>query len=259
MKHNAMKEQISAIVRDQLSREQIDELMGFVSQAMHHGLDMEDEVFFCEIAHEMTDGIKELALMIVEFRKDIKSKISPDITEMATTHLPKATDQLEGIIETTEKTANKVMDNLEQMQTQMEQMETLFSAFKKGEIKQNGDEPKSLDAEALSLLMPVIKQVEDGLGSHNALISDIFTQMSFQDLTGQRIKQIMNLVGQMEQKLTKMIISFGIQMQEKENNPGISKAEIESKVDEKVCQLAGPQREGQGLAQNDIDDLLGNL
>ena len=56
-----------------------------------------------------------------------------------------------------------------------------------------------------------------------------------------------------------MIVSFGIQLDAHEKNPDISKEELQRAVDEKITELAGPQREGQGLGQADIDALLVNI
>jgi len=48
--------------------------------------------------------------------------------------------------------------------------------------------------------MPVIENVESLLEYNSTLISDSFAQMSFQDLTGQRIKRIIKVVIIMEEK-----------------------------------------------------------
>jgi len=50
--------------------------------------------------------------------------------------------------------------------------------------------------------------------------------MSFQDLTGQRIKRIIKLISQMEERIKRMIISSGIKLSERERNPGISEEEL---------------------------------
>lgn len=57
------------------------------------------------------------------------------------------------------------------------------------------------------------------------LISDSFIPMSFQDLTGQRIKRIINLVNQIEERINTMVLSFGIKLTEKKRNPHISSNE----------------------------------
>jgi len=75
--------------------------------------------------------------------------------------------------------------------------------------------------------------------------------MSFQDLTGQRIKRIINLVNHIEERINNMVLSFGIKLTEKERNPHISSNEVQRAVEEKVTEPAGPQREGKGLDQAD--------
>lgn len=69
----------------------------------------------------------------------------------------------------------------------------------------------------------------------------------------------MTLVHQMEGKLKDMIIAFGIKLSEHEKNPDITKEELQKVVEEKVTELAGPQKPGLGLDQGDIDDLLSSL
>ncbi len=69
-----------------------------------------------------------------------------------------------------------------------------------------------------------------------------FVQMSFQDLTGQRIKHIINLVRKMEEKVKVMVISFGIKLSEREKNPDISKEDLQRAVEEKVAELTSPQK-----------------
>jgi chemotaxis regulatin CheY-phosphate phosphatase CheZ len=43
--------------------------------------------------------------------------------------------------------------------------------------------------------------MDSRIDNNMSLISDSFLQMSFQDLTGQRIKGIMNVIRQMEEKM----------------------------------------------------------
>lgn len=69
----------------------------------------------------------------------------------------------------------------------------------------------------------------------------------------------MTLVQQMEEKLKDMIIAFGIKLSEHEKNPYITEEELLKAVEEKVIELAGPQKSGYGLDQGDIDDLLASF
>lgn len=255
-----LREKINSFVDDKLTTEQKRDLENFFIKALSVNLGNSEEDFFKNMTYEMTGQLKELAMLIIDFRKDIKSKINPEITDLAIKHIPEAADQLEGIIETTEKAANKVMDNLEAMQGQAGEMENAVKALKNGGfILPGGGGKISLEQGMVEMLNPLFAHVESGIESNKSLISDCFVQMSFQDLTGQRIRKIMALVGQMEAKLKNMIIAFGIKLSEKEKNPDITEEELQKAVDDRVTELAGPQRQGQGLNQADIDDILAAL
>lgn len=250
---------LTKIVNDKLTNDQIEELKDFFRNTMSMNLEYDEENFFKSIAYEMTGELKALAQLIVDFKKDIKSKINPELTDIATKYIPQATDQLEGVIETTETAANKIMDNLENMQGQTEKTGEIFSSLKNGGIPSFGGQKLTLESSTLSEISPLVDYMESEIQNTMSLISDSFVQMSFQDLTGQRIRRIMVLVRQMEDKLKDMIIAFGIKLNVHEKNPDITKAELQKAVEEKVTALAGPQKAGQGLDQGDIDDLLANL
>jgi chemotaxis protein CheZ len=209
----------------------------------------------------MTGSVKELALLIINFRRSLKEKIQPDIMDLAVKHIPDAADQLEGVIETTENAANKIMDNLDAMQEDTEKIASIFSDLKMGKLKVPGSRNGgiNIDSKTTETMSPLVDFMETNAQNYLNLISDTFVQMSFQDLTGQRIKRIMGLVYQMEEKLRKMVVSFGFKLSEREKNPHISEEELMRLVVEKENELAGPQRDGQGLDQAGIDDLLANL
>jgi chemotaxis protein CheZ len=255
------KEKISVIVNGKLSPTQLDELIDFFKIALDVTMDQEDESFFKKLAFEMTGSVKELALLIINFRRSLKSKIQPEIMDLAEKHIPHAADQLEGIIETTEKAANKIMDNLDIMQEDTGKLANTFSALKSGILKVPGSKngEMKMDDATIKTLSPLLDYVEFNIRNHLNLISDTFVQMSFQDLTGQRIKKIMGLVYQMEEKLRKMVVSFGFKLSEKKKNPHISEEELQRMVVAKESELSGPQKEGQGLDQAGIDELLANL
>ena len=111
-----LREEIAQIVDGKLRKEDLEELLRVIRGVLHRGLSPEDDSFFRNLAHEMKGEMKELALMIMDVKKDLSVKIGPEITELAVRYIPQATDQLEGVIACTEMAANKIMDNLETMQ-----------------------------------------------------------------------------------------------------------------------------------------------
>ena len=258
-----LKEKISHIVDEGLSNKEIEEVINFLRQTIANNMSFEDNQFFRNMTYEMTGQVKELALLIIDFKKDLQSKIDLDLTDIATKYIPQATDQLEAIIETTENAANKIMDNMESLQADIERMGNIFASLRQGAIIVPGEEKEDvkvkIDSQTKKTISPLIDYIESSVKNYVSLISDSFIQMSFQDLTGQRIKCIIKLIRKMEEKIADMVISFGIRLTEIEKNPDISQADLQRAVDEKVTELSGPQKEGQGLDQSGIDDLLANL
>ncbi len=237
-----LKEEIARIVDGKLTKEQLEELFRFVREVLRGGVCAEDDSFFKNIACEMKSELKELALMVIDFKRDLEAKIDPEITELATKYLPQTTGQLEGVIACTEMAANKIMDNLEAMQKDTEEMRNLLLGLRQGNGK-----------------IPLIEQGDSVLSRHAALISDSFIQMSFQDLTGQKIKKITGLVNLMEERLKRMIISFGVKLNEKEKNPHLSEEQLNKAVREKVSEWGSSSGSQSGLNQADIDELLASI
>jgi chemotaxis regulatin CheY-phosphate phosphatase CheZ len=147
--NGSFKEKIGEIVDGKLTDQEIRELVTFFRYAFKENLDPDetDERFFRDLAFEMSASAKELAILIIEYRKDLKQKIHPGITDLTTVYIPEAADQLEGIIETTEVVANKIMDNLEIMQDGAEKMTAVIANLNKGRIVVPGEEQGVVEAQ----------------------------------------------------------------------------------------------------------------
>lgn len=246
--------EIINIVSGKLSDTEVEELTFFFKQAVSHAMDQDDEDFYRSVTMEMTGSVKELALVLINFRKEFTRKIRPHIEDIANVFIPQTSDQLEGIIETTEQAANTIMDNLDRMNQLVSENKSIITAMQNGTI--NGG---TLAPAVVADLTPTLSVLVNHNKEYLDLITDTFTQMSFQDLTGQRLQRIIKLVGEIEEKITKMVISFGLKLTEREKNPELSAEELQKKVDEQAQLLAGPQKKGGGLDQDGIDDLLNSL
>ena len=246
--------EIINIVSGKLSESEVEELTFFFKQAVSHAMDQDDEEFYRSVTTEMSGNVKDLALVLINFRKDFTQKIRPHIEDIANVFIPQTSDQLEGIIETTEQAANTIMDNLDRMNQMVAENKSLITALQNGTV--NGG---TLAPDVVADLVPTLDVLAKNNGEYLDLITDTFTQMSFQDLTGQRLQRIIKLVGEIEEKITKMVISFGLKLTVREKNPELSAEELQKKVDEQAQLLAGPQKQGGGLDQDGIDDLLNSL
>jgi chemotaxis protein CheZ len=212
---------------------------------------MKRNEFFELLTMELSDKLKGVAKELIDFRKDIQSKIEPDIVEMASRDIPEASNQLECINETLEDSTMKIMDiNEEQTELTSKQIRILKSLLKdkKGEDGLSLDDPISI----LNKQIDVLKNIEE-------LSLKMMEPLSFQDLVGQRIQRIIKLVRSMENRIEELIVSFGIKLIKHKENPDRSYEELNKDVDKYMSDLKGPQRAGEGLNQDSIDDLLNNL
>jgi chemotaxis protein CheZ len=200
--------------------------------------------FFEALTNEFTGKIKNIAQELIDFRRDLQDKIEPGIVAMASQDIPEASHQLEGINETLEKCTMKIMDiNDAQMEAAEAQLEHLQAP-----VSDNGNKSEK-----------TIQQQLETMTKIRDLSMSMLEPLSFQDLVGQRIQKIIKLVKSMEIRIEDVIITCGIKMQRHKENPRKSFAELEKDVEEFRSDLQGPQREGEGLAQSDIDALLSSM
>ena len=106
------------------------------------------------------------------------------------------------------------MDNLDRMGQVIGENKKISSQIKQLCLDTGHDvtseETNVLNEEFLARVMSNMDCLESNTEESMALITDTFTQMSFQDLTGQRLQRIIKLVGEIEGKIRNMVISFGI-------------------------------------------------
>jgi chemotaxis protein CheZ len=254
-----LKKEIDEWLGGKLSIREIEGLLRLVDRIAPQSAEEGKDAFFKRLAREMRQEMKELALLIMDFKKDFTSTIQPVISEVRTTYIPQATDQLEGIIESTERAANRIMDNLEQMQRHAEEGLGALTEVKQRLMEGSGKAVPASGRPAFRSLHASVETLDQNLEGCLSLIADSFEQMSFQDLTGQRIKRTIDLVNLMEERLRKTLLSFGLKVTEKTKNPEISGDELESTVEKRLSGLSGPQRPGEGLNQADIDKLLASM
>lgn len=200
--------------------------------------------FFEALTNEFTGKIKAIAQELIDFRRGLQEKIEPGIVAMASREIPEASNQLQGINETLEKCTMKIMDiNDEQLDTASAQVEALESM-----ISRNGRKSSK-----------TLREQQQAMEKMRDLSMAMLEPLSFQDLVGQRIQKIIQLVTSMENRIEDLIVSCGIKLQRHKENPKKSLVELEKDVEDFRSELQGPQRAGDGLNQGDIDALLASL
>ena len=97
--------------------------------------------------------------------------------------------------------------------------------------------------------------------SLESALTDIITDLSFQDLTGQRLKKVVSAITSIRETVFDLYVSTGLMMKTREETPEKDLAEIAKESRLKVqeirnSELKGPQNDA---SQKDVDDLLASL
>ncbi len=137
-------------------------------------------------------------------------------------HFDSTGKQLDAIVEATEEATNTIM----------ECMESNDDAI--GKLRKRVSDP-----DQMTLL--------DQIATNG---SEVFKACSFQDITGQRINKVVKSITYVEERVNALVKLWGEEQL----------AEVEVPVDREKTPdgqiLSGPQLEGKGLSQNDIDKLF---
>jgi chemotaxis regulatin CheY-phosphate phosphatase CheZ len=122
--------------------------------------------------------------------KSFKEALDPRLKDMAIKDMPSAIDRLQFVIEKTEEAANKTMGIVEKYIIGMDDLSSHLRNIK---------EPQA----SAEFLKKFKNELEDDL-------TEILTTQSFQDLTGQTLKKVITLVGDIEKELVVLIATFGV-------------------------------------------------
>ena len=164
--------------------------------------------------------IFELVAFIKKARDEIAALQPQEINEQ---HIPAATDELSAIVEATEEATNTILDAAERL----------------GEV---GTEVGGEQEEKIT-----------------DIITSIYEASNFQDITGQRINKVVSTLQHIEQTIYKMAISIGAEVnknaERKEDNPDLKANDTRADAD----LLNGPQLDGDGISQDEIDALLASF
>lgn len=164
----------------------------------------------------LRNELHQLASSIVEVKKHIASLQPKDSSN---NRIVTATEELDAIISSTEQATAEILTAAE----------TIFGIVEK-----------------------VKKRMPNEGGIIEEKVTEILMACSFQDITGQRISKVVNALKYIEQRVNSMVSIWGV------NQSGPVVLETAKVDDERpdAHLLNGPQLEGKGRTQDDIDALF---
>ena len=203
--------------------------------------------------HELGKMTREIHDSIMNFRMDSR------IADLAQTDIPDAKDRLEYVITMTENAANTVLTvvekgtpTAEKLSKQARDLTQQWRKFRRREM--NADELKVMGSEVESFFAESDHMMSELLAGFN----EVLMAQDFQDLTGQIIRRVINLVDEIEANLVELIKIQGEHFVHEENREKSAKKDDAMKLD-------GPQVPGKETSdevmkgQDDVDDLLASL
>jgi chemotaxis protein CheZ len=194
------------------------------------------------------------------------------LSDLATADIPDAKERLNYVISQTEEAANKTMDAVESIfpaldgiQEQLQVVEPSWKRLMNNEIDLT--EFKGLCHNIDKLL----KTTDHETSNMHALMTEVLMAQGFQDLTGQVIRKVIDLVREVEESLISMLTAFGVtedmlaQANGQHGDAQSTSVKAQAKPIPKVGEnlVEGPiidkERDDVAVDQDDVDDLLSSL
>lgn len=226
-----LTEQVVDSVGEAITRTVQEELTRALPKALREG------EFFRKVNDDMRRGLQEIYKEINEVKKESAGR--PVSSNEADKLFSEASDQLGAILQATESATDEILDIVEDLQENLIKTSGLVQTFKSGGAS---------------------KRAVDELFAMNAAANDqmvrIMTALSFQDLTGQRIKRVIQALQRIEGIVFEVYMSTGLLVKARDQRPERDVREMEAETRQRVSALKGPQA---GASQNDVDDLLSQL
>ena len=165
--------------------------------------------------------------------------------------IPNARDRLAHVGKMTEDAANKVLTLVETAKPQCDDLVTRGEELGKSLTRMAAAEDLTVER-ARGLMVVCGKFAErtaSFAGNQAEVLSDIMMSQDFQDLSGQVIKKVIDIITRTEMQLVQLLL---------DSSPDQAKAMAEEFTGE-THQLQGPQTADTALKQDDVDDLLASM
>jgi chemotaxis protein CheZ len=154
-----------------------------------------------EVMNRLREELSSLAIFIDKTRQGIDT--IETTVKVGSEKFPEASNQLSAVTGELENAANVIMTILEGLMSEQDKADTLLKKVSEWAEKTGGADKEAGLAVISDLQAINVKTRSD--------MMDIFANMSFQDLTGQKLKKVIGSLAVVEKKLLEMALSFGVE------------------------------------------------
>ncbi|HGF7201398.1 protein phosphatase CheZ [Vibrio cholerae] len=236
-----------------ISLEQAKELVQFLEQ----GQQSEANRLLTD-AYESSNNpmLKEIGMLTRDLHESLKNFQSDSrFNEIAEDEIPDARQRLQYVIEKTESAANRTMDAVDRCMPIADKLhESLLLIRPEWNGLMNGRIELTHFKSLCHRIDDLLSQVEGDSSELRGELNEILMAQDFQDLTGQIIKRVINLVNEVEKRLVEILTVFGAaQKEQKADKATVSSIEPEGPI------LNPHERIDAVSSQDEVDDLLSSL
>lgn len=230
-----ISDKVAETVKDAVTETLQRELSSAMASAMG------EAEFYRQISEKMRNGLQDIFKEIVNVSTDACAKTG---ASRAQALCRDASKQIDAIMQTTLEATEKIMEASERLLEQQKEAGAILARL-------NGY-PES--EKELNRLCELNISLETAL-------TDIITDLSFHDLTGQRLKKVVATIGSIRETVFDLYVSTGLMLKTREETPEKDLSEIAAESDRKTAEirnsnLQGPARDA---SQKDVDELLASL
>jgi len=178
------------------------------------------------------------------------------LNDLATAEIPDAKERLNYVITRTEEAANKTMDAVESIFPVVDKIAEQVRAVNPSWTKLMNNEIELKEFKSLCVDIDNLLVTTGTETSHiHSLMTDVLMAQDFQDLTGQVIRKVIDLVREVEESLINMLTVFGISSDnaQEKAKPSVGDNLVEGPI------VNTENRDDVVENQDDVDDLLSSL
>ncbi len=160
---------------------------------------------------------KEIGMLTRDLHEALKNfQIDERFSEIATDEIPDARERLHYVIQKTEVAANKTMDAVDRCMPIADKLhESLLLIRPEWNGLMNGRIELMHFKSLCHRIDDLLSQVEGDSSELRGELTEILMAQDFQDLTGQIIKRVINLVNEVEKRLVEILTVFGAAQKDK--------------------------------------------
>ncbi|MCX7823398.1 MAG: protein phosphatase CheZ [Syntrophobacterales bacterium] len=191
---------------------------------------------------EIFKEIGQIARQLHSAFREFMEALDPALKELALDYLPDSESRLKHLLKLTEEAANTTLDCTERMNERNAQDMELIEKLK-GHISRLKPIGKGAE-ERLSDIEVILAKLEESISSDKNDINTILSAQNFQDLSGQTVMKVMDIMRNLQDRLIGIIKTFGIKAEKR----GKRKDELYGPAHEKI--------EDALRSQDEVDALL---